>query len=138
MASDRGWFIRPAALGRGGRGRSSVLVRVLMPVAATVSAAPRAPEDEAEQEEPDQEEPEQAEEREESEAKAVIARVDDPAVAARRRDDLGRLAGVVGDKSHDRGDRDRPQPQIHAKRRFIVEPPFVVSGSSFPTVVKAL
>src|SRR5436305_11288717 len=101
-------------------------MRVLMPVAATVASAPWAPEDEAEQEEPDQEQPEQAEEREESESKAVIARVDHPTVAASRRDDLGRLAGVIRDQSHDRGDRDRRQPPDPCKAPIHFEPPFLV------------
>src|SRR5438132_8838962 len=100
-----------------------------MPVSAAVSAGtatPWAPEDEAEQEEPDQEQPEQAEEREESEPKAVIARVDYPAVAASRCDNLGRLARVIGDQSHDRGDRDRRQPPDPCKAPIHFEPPFVL------------
>src|SRR5207244_12866868 len=100
-----------------------------MPVSAAVSAGtatPWAPDDEAEQEEPDQEQPEQAEEREESESKAVIARVDNPAVAASRRDDLGRLAGVVRDQSHDRGDRDRRQTPDPCKAPIFFELHFVV------------
>src|SRR2546428_13510255 len=97
-----------------------------MQVTATVSAAaPRPPEDEAEEEEPDQEQPEQAEQREESEAKAVIARVENPAVAACRRDDLGRLAGVVGDQSHDCRDPDRRQPPSPSKAPIHFEPPLL-------------
>src|SRR5436309_12527844 len=125
MPSDRGCLIRPSTFGRGGRARRSVLVRVLMPVAATVSAAPWAPEDEAEQEEPDQEEKEQTEERE-AKPEAVITRVDHPTVATCRRDDLGRLAGVVRDKSHDRRNRDRRQPPDPCKAPIHFEPPFVV------------
>src|SRR5437868_1303429 len=85
-------------------------VRVLVPVAAAVSAgtaAPWPPEDEPEQQEADQEHPEQAEQWEES--KPVVTGIDGPAVTACRRHDLRRLAGVVGDQPHNGCDAERHQ-----------------------------